>query len=166
MFRAQAALDLRRRDEEDAKRALGFARQAVAAAASAVAAAEAELAGGLRRARDERQHATDTLMSGWLRNWVAGQRRQVATLQQDLARRRDDERQAASHLLDATRRVRMLVQLRERLLQEFERQELRAEQREMNWIGSLRHYASRQSSEYRIARPDIPDRGEEVKACQ
>jgi hypothetical protein len=158
MFRAQAALDLRRRDEDDAKRALGVARQAVAVAASAVASAEAELAEGLRRGRDERLHATDTLLSVWLRNWHAGQRRRLADLQQDLARRREEEQKAAGVLLDATRRVRTLEQLRERLLREFEDAERRAETRELNWIGTLRHLASRQSMEHET-RLDAPIAG-------
>ena len=76
-FRAQSALDLRRREDERAKRALGAARQEVAAAASAVAAAETRLADGLRRARDEQLQATDTMMSSWLRNWATGQRREA-----------------------------------------------------------------------------------------
>jgi len=147
-FRAQAALDLRRRDEDAARRALGVARQAVAAAAGAVAAAEAELAEGLRRGRDERLRATDTLMTVWLRDWHAGQRRRVADLQHDLARRREEERKAAGVLLEATRRVRTLEQLRERLLREFEDAARRAEAREMNWIGTLRHLAGRQAVDH------------------
>ena len=143
VFRAQAALDLRCREEEDARRALGVARQGVAAAASAVASAEALLAEALRRARDDQLRATDTHMSSWLRNWLAGQRRQLADLHGALAKRRDEERAAAGTLLDATRRVRTLVQLRDRLWQEYGRQEQRAEQQALNWLGSLRHFASR-----------------------
>ncbi len=162
-FRAQCALDLRLREEESAKRALGTARQAVATAASAVAAAEARLAEGLRRARDEQTAATSTMMSGWLRNWLAGQRRDVAALQRALAQRRDAERLAAGSLTDATRRVRALVHLRERLWQEHALEERRAEQRELNWLGSLRFLAAR-SADNRMSRPQDADRGKEVQA--
>lgn len=162
-FRAQSALDLRRRDEDDAKRALGAARQEVAAAASAVAAAETRLADGLRRARDEQLHATDTMMSGWLRNWLAGQRREVVALHRALAGRREAERSAAGLLMDATRRVRALVQLRERMRQEYALEERRAEQRELNWLGSLRYLAAR-SADNRMPRLEHMSRGEEAKA--
>ncbi|HSK10823.1 MAG TPA: flagellar FliJ family protein [Vicinamibacterales bacterium] len=164
-FRAQAALELRRREEEDARRSLGIARREVAAAASTLAAAEAGLAECLKRARDEQAHATDTLMRAWLRNWLVGQRREVASLQHALARRRDEERAAAGQLLDATRRVRTLAQLRERLLEEHETEERRAEQRELNWLGCLRYVATH-SEDNRMPRPGHRDCGEEVKVCQ
>jgi flagellar export protein FliJ len=162
-FRAQSALDLRQREEESAKRVLCSARQEVATAASAVAAAETRLAEGLRRARDEQTASTSTTMSGWLRNWLAGQRREVAALQRALAQRRDTERLAAGSLMDASRRVRTLVHLRERLWQEHAVEERRAEQRELNWLGSLRYVAAR-SADNRISRPQNADRGEEVQA--
>jgi flagellar export protein FliJ len=162
-FRAQSALDLRLREEDAAKRTLCSARQAVASAASAVAAAEAKLAEGLSRARNEQVHATNTMVSAWLRNWLAGQRREIAALQRALALRRDTERLAAGSLTDASRRVRTLVLLRERLWQEHTVEERRAEQRELNWLGSLRYVAAR-SADNRISRPQNADRGEEVQA--
>lgn len=162
-FRAQSALDLRQREEESAKRVLCSARQEVATAASAVATAEARLAEGLRRARDEQAGSTSTVMSGWLRNWLAGQRRDVAALQRVLAQRRDTERLAVGSLVDASRRVRTLEHLRDRLWQEHAVEERRAEQRELNWLGSLRYLAAR-SADNRMPRPQNADRGEEVQA--
>jgi flagellar export protein FliJ len=164
-FRAQSALDLRQREETDAKHALGAARQQVALAASAVAAAEARLADGLKQAREERARATSTTTSGWLRNWLAGQHRDVATLHRALGERRDAERQAAETLVDATRRVRALVHLRERLWQAHALEERRAEQRELDWHGSLRHLAAH-PAEDSVPRPQEADRGQEARACQ
>jgi flagellar export protein FliJ len=164
-FRAQAALDLRRREEEDARRSLGIARREVTAAAMTLAAAEASLADGLRRARDERFQATDASMSAWLRNWLVGQRREVAALKHALARRRDEERSAAGCLLDATRRVRTLVQLRERLWEEYQLEERRTEQRELNWLGCLR-YVAIHSADNQMPQPGQTRCGEEVKVCQ
>lgn len=162
-FRAQTALDLRLREEDHARHELSVARREVAAAAGAVAAAEARLADGLRRARAELGGATSVAASGWLRAWITGQRREIAGLQRALAERRDAERLASGALVEASRRVRTLVHLRERLWQQHALEERRAEQRELNWLGSLRYLAAR-SAEDALARPHHAVGREEVQA--
>lgn len=162
-FRAQQALDLRMRQEESARRDLWSARQQVAAAAGALATAEAQLADGLRRARDELAGATSTATSGWVRNWLAGQRREVAALHRALASRRDGERAAAGALVEASRRVRSLSHLKDRMWQEHALAERRAEQRELDWIGGLRYVTAR-AADHAMPPPQHAACGREAQA--
>ena len=162
-FRAQAALDLRLHEEEKARRALGVARAATAEAARAVESAGSDLARAMRMALEEERRATDTAMCGLRRNYLAGQRLRLADLQGALARRRDEEATAAARLREAARQVCTLVKLRDRLWQAHLEEEGRAEQRELNWLGSLRHVMARSAA---ACAPPTSVQGEEVKACQ
>ena len=145
-FRAQAALDLRRKQDEDAQRALGVARHATVAAENALTHEVIMLQDGQARARDEEARASDTTRAIWYRNWIKRQQQRIAAAQTVVETRREEERTAGAHAMETRRRLRSLERLRDRTLKAYQVAELRAEQKEFDVLGGLRY----------VARQDVP----------
>jgi len=135
-FRAAAALDLRIRAEEEATRALGDARAALERSERALheslTALEATLAQG-------REAASDPGLSIWYRNWITRQRHEIGRRRALLAERQVAVDAALTTLHTAHRDVRVLERLRDRLQQAWMLAERRREQKELDWLGSVRH---------------------------
>jgi flagellar export protein FliJ len=146
-FRAQAALELRRTQDEDAQRALGAAMRATSAAADALARAERDLVEAHQRALAEEAKATNTTRAIWYRNWIKWQQAVIAAARSALEARRDEERQAAARAMETRRRLRSLERLRDRMWKAFQLAERRAEQKEFDLLGGLRY----------VARADVPE---------
>lgn len=140
-FRAQAALDLRRRQDEEAERALGEARRAVAAAEAAVAAARLSLEGAMRGAHDALVQGLDPGRRVWHRHWIVRNQQVYARLTQQLADRRAAEERMLLAAMRARQRLRSLERLQDRGRRAHEAGERRAEQREFDMLGTLRHHA-------------------------
>lgn len=138
IFRARAALELRRRDYEAAERELASARAAALRAHADLAAAETAVAEALRR--EGRSGLTgDLARSVWLRNWLAGQEVLIGGMRRALEARRAEERTAAAAAMRARRRLRSLERLRDRLWQMHVSAENRAEQKAFDLLGQLRY---------------------------
>jgi flagellar export protein FliJ len=146
-FRAQAALDLRRTQDEEAQRALAAAKNATAAARAVVERAEHALVEARERAREEEAHAADTTAAIWYRNWMKGLQRAIGLARAALEERLVAERAASARAVEARRRLRSLERLRDRMLRAAQRAELRAEQKAFDLLGSLGH----------VARRDVPE---------
>jgi flagellar export protein FliJ len=135
-FRAAAALDLRQKNEERARRTLGDAQAALERAervlAEGRAALEATLSNGASAAHDPG-------LSIWYRNWITRQRQELARRQAMVADRRAAVDAAMARLQAAHRDVRVLERLRDRLHSEWALAERRKEQKELDWLGSVRH---------------------------
>jgi flagellar biosynthesis chaperone FliJ len=142
-FRAQVALDLRRSQDEEAQRALGVARQAVAEARGVVEAEERTLADANVRASLEEARAWDTARAVWYRNWVKRQTLVIAAAHAAVEDRCQEERTAADCATEARRRLRALERLRDRAWKTFQVAERRAEQKEFDMLGGLRYMARR-----------------------
>ncbi len=140
-FRAQAALDLRRTQDEEAQRVLAAAQAATAAARGDVERAVRRLAEAAERAREEEARAADTTAAIWYRNWMKGLQRAIALAQVALGERLAAERAATARALEARRRLRSLERLRDRLWKAAQRAELRAEQKEFDVLGGLGYVA-------------------------
>lgn len=142
-FRAQAALDLRQRQDEVAQRAL-----AIASAATRLADDRVTLA---RQALGEAQHggvqafarvtAAQELI--WQGNWILGLERDVARARQALEERRIEERSAAEIARHARMQVRVLERLKDRAFAAWQLESRRAEQKALDELASLR-FAARQ----------------------
>jgi flagellar export protein FliJ len=145
-FRAQAALDLRRKQDEEAQRELGVARHATAAADRALQHERTTLENGLARARDEEGRAWDTARAIWYRNWIKLQKERIAAAEAMLERRRGEERSAAERAMTTRRKLRSLERLRDRNWKAHQTAELKAEQKEFDMLGGLRF----------VARQDVP----------
>jgi flagellar export protein FliJ len=142
-FRARVALDLRRKQDDEAQAALGDARRAVRQAEEAVAREERLLHDTLARARDEEAQACDMTRAIWYRQWMRRQRLVIEAAGRLLEERRAAERACAERATAARRRLRALERLRDRLLQNHLEGERRVEQREMDVLGGLRFVARR-----------------------
>jgi flagellar biosynthesis chaperone FliJ len=145
-FRAQAAIDLRAKQDEDAQRALGVARHATAAAERVRQHEQTMFEDGQARAREEESQSWDTARAIWYRNWIKLQRQRIANADAALEARREEERAVAQAAMDARRRLRSLEHLRDRTLKAYQTAELRAEQKEFDVLGGLRY----------VARQDVP----------
>jgi flagellar export protein FliJ len=135
VFRAAAALDLRRREEETAVRARAAAAAAVERAERAVADARGALTSQLEAGASEHDPARRL----WYRNWIDRKRQEIAHARAMAADRRT-ALEAAIHRANAAHRdVRALERLRDRLFQAWQTAERRAEQKELDWLGTVRH---------------------------
>ncbi len=147
IFRAQAALDLRRKQEDAAKLALAAAQARLREAEEALARGEARVAEALARARDIEAEASDPTLAIWYRNWIHRLRREVARCVQILDGRQADAKAAEAKALDARRAVRVIEKLRERAWDAHTTRERREEQKALDLLGvmqyAIRHLGDR-----------------------
>src|SRR5690349_18065600 len=108
IFRAQVALDLRRKQEDAARLALAEAHARLQEAERAMARAEDQLRDALQQARDTDAQASDPTLSIWYRNWIQRLRREVARCAQILDGRQADAKAAEAKALEARRAVRVI----------------------------------------------------------
>ena len=135
IFRAAAALDVRRTREEQARRARGEAAAALARAEAGVHEIDAALCDAIGRGPD----ASDPAQCTWYRNWIT-------RLHLDRDRRRAMMRDrrvsldaATAALAAAHRDVRALERLRDRAWAAWQNGERLRERRDMDWLGTLKH---------------------------
>ena len=139
IFRAQVALDLRRKQEDAARLALAEAQSRLAEAERLLQAAQARLADALTRAQDADAHASDPTLAIWYRNWIHRLRREVARGVQILDGRQADAKAAEHAVMEARRAVRVIEKLRERAWNAHTTRERREEQKALDLLGVMQH---------------------------
>jgi flagellar export protein FliJ len=137
-FRAGAALDLRRQQEQDAARVLAQAEAHLRAARDLVAHAEAQRVRAQTDQLDDERRGTDGRAVLWHRNWIAGLSASVTRLTHELAPRQDAVRIATQRWQDARRRRLSLERLRDRALRRYRQDELREELKVIDELARLR----------------------------
>jgi len=142
-FRAQPALDLRQRQDDEAQRAMGIASAATRQAAERVLAAHTALADAQRAGSQAFARVTDAQELIWQGNWIVGLERDVARARQALEERRIEERSAAEIAQHARMQVRVLERLKDRAFQAWQLESRRAEQKSLDELASLRFAARR-----------------------
>jgi flagellar export protein FliJ len=145
-FRAQPALDLRRKDEERQREAVNEARRRSEAAENAQIAAQTRFDDASARAAEADAAGGDVTTAIWHRNWIKSQRRELARAEAIAEDRRVQLEDAEKLLIEARRRVKVLERLRERSLAAHQQQERHAEQLRLDELAVLR-YAIRQRGE-------------------
>ncbi len=143
VFRAQVALDLRRRQEDEAQRALALAEGRLGAAQSALGAARDALATTMRRAGDADGQA-DVALQVWYRNWIVRQKQDIARATQAVAACQADVDQAKARVMVARRKRKSLERFRERALTAFERAQDLDERKALDALGTLRFALAKQ----------------------
>ena len=138
-FGAAAALELRRRTEELATRALGDARSALERAERSLADGRSELAAGLDRGAAA---VNDPGLSIWYRNWITRQQQELSRRRAMVADRQTAVAASQARLHAAHRDVRVIERLRDRLHSAWALAERRKEQKELDWLGSIRYVLS------------------------
>jgi flagellar FliJ protein len=138
-FRAAAALDLRRRQEEEAQRELAAAEARRQAAEQRLDALRHELTATFDRGLTEESRAGDLTVRLWYRNWIAGQRLQIERCRSVLDERERDATQAAERAMIAYRRRRALERFHDRALAAWQHAERHEEQKAIDELASTRH---------------------------
>lgn len=151
-FRAAGALDLWRKQEDEARSVLARAEAVERAAAErvegAVGALQVEAA---RLDALQREGATAWLM-GWHRSWIAKQQLDVQTCRRDREAAVQVVTHAALALRAAYRRRRTLERLKDRTLRKYDLEVKRKDTIAMNELAGLRHVA--RASEFEGERSD------------
>lgn len=139
VFTAQAALELRRREDEDARRALAAAASRRTQAERAVTDAEARLAASLGRASEAEASDPGVASRIWHRNWILGERQRLAALRKALGECEAEAARAADAARAARLRREALERLRERALARWTRADARRDQRIIDELAAVRH---------------------------
>lgn len=142
-FRAQAALDLRRRQDDAAQRTLALASAATRLADERVGEARAALADAQHGGSQAFARITAAQELIWQGNWILGLERDVARARQALEERRIEERSAAEIARHARMQVRVLERLKDRAFEAWQLESRRDEQKALDELASLR-FAVRQ----------------------
>ena len=140
-FRAAIVLDLRQKTDQEAQRALALAKAAVLTAETALADAEAAWTEALRRAAEAQASAQDETVLLWYRNWMVGRQQDVAHCRAVLDERRAVLQAATRTAMEARRALRVIERYRDRVWRTYQREALRAEQKDLDLLGTLQHAA-------------------------
>ena len=140
-FRAAGALDLWRKQEDEARSVLARAETVEREAAARVAGAEdAVQVEAARLEALQREGATAWLMN-WHRSWITKQRLDVQTCRRDHEAASQVMTHAALALRRAYRRRRTLERLRDRTLRKYELEVKRQDTIAMNELAGVRYVA-------------------------
>jgi flagellar protein FliJ len=143
VFRAERALEWRRRQEEEAQRHLAEAERLAREAGRELGEARDALARTLREGADEEHRTGDLTRRLWYRNWIAGQRLLILRRERTLDERRQEVRLAAERALVAHRKRKALETFRTRALEAWTRAALREEQKGIDELATSRYARSR-----------------------
>jgi flagellar export protein FliJ len=92
----------------------------------------------------------DPARAAWYRNWISRLRQDVAIKKARLSERRAALDRAVARLNLAHRDVRALERLRAKALAAWQLAEQRAEQKELDWLASVRYALREPESEDRV----------------
>jgi flagellar export protein FliJ len=138
VFRATAALDLRRKRDEDAQRELAEANAAVAMAEAGLTQAVETCDEARRKAADEQRSSSEVATLMWYRNWIVVLQREIARHRDVVAGRRTDAEAARARATRTHVDVRVLEKLKERQWRAYTLEVQRAEQKDIDWLAVLR----------------------------
>jgi flagellar export protein FliJ len=142
-FRAQAALDLRIREHDVARRALAAADVAHRGALAALDEASLAVAQAGSQASAAMSTSDASLQLEWYRSWIIGLRNQRATRAAEVTRRERDLAKARAASITAKQRLDALERLRDDARHAWERAMLAKEQREIDALATMRFVSLR-----------------------
>ena len=143
VFRAQAALDLRRRQDDEARRTLAQAESLLRQARQALDEAQAMLEDACSRARDVDASDADMTARIWYRNWIVLHKQRIARCRDEHEARRRAAEDAKARARVARRQRQSLERFRERAWQDYVQAERRAEQKALDELGTVRFTVAR-----------------------
>lgn len=144
-FSAEAALDLRKRQDEEAQRALAAAETLAQRAERARDDAQARLDATIAEASTRECEAGALTWQVWYRNWIEGLRRDLARREHELQERRTEVRRCAARALEARRKRKSLERYRERSYEAWQDAVAHEEQQAMDELATLRFTRSREA---------------------
>jgi flagellar FliJ protein len=140
-FRAQAALDVRRRVEDDARTALARAEDDARAADARVNDATQTMCLARETLADAQRAGVNGGELGWHQSWITRQRLDVDARSRDAAASAAIVERAATSVRAAHKERRTLERLRDRMAARHRVETVRHEQREIDQLASLRFAA-------------------------
>lgn len=148
-FRAQVAIDLRRREYDEARRVLARTLVDRQAAAEVLAETSARLAAGRADCGREMAATTDTGRWAWHRSWLVRLERERAASAAEVEAREREVARATAASLEARRRLQALERVRDNARQAWERAAAAEERKEIDMLATLRHVAAARDSAQR-----------------
>jgi flagellar FliJ protein len=139
IFRAEAALNMRRKKEDEARLIMADAQRRAQLAEEDLERAQQRVIDAKQRAAQEEAQATDPVLAIWYRNWIKKQQRDVARGAQVLDGRRAEVQAAEQRVMEAHRAVRALEKLKEKALDRYTVDERKTEQKEIDLLGVMQY---------------------------
>jgi flagellar export protein FliJ len=146
-FRAAAALDLRKKDEDRAAVALGAAEAVLRRIAGEIDAAVAAHRQAQEAASTAARQGTGVAAFEWHRNWIDRQAATVARLHLDHRRQQEAVAAAEAVWREARRKRLALERMRERALRRFEQHQAQVEMKAIDELARLRYVAADRGDE-------------------
>lgn len=140
-FRAAAALDVRRKQEEQARLEVARAEAAVAAARLRRREAEEARDADAERLAEVQQAGAEAWRIEWHRSWIERQRQVLDARAQDVAACVDAAAAAVRVAQEALKKRRTLERLRDRAYQRYTKAAQQRDLQEMNDLATLRYVA-------------------------
>jgi flagellar export protein FliJ len=137
VFRARAALDFRRKKDEDAQRDLAAAESRVATARTALDQSMAGHRQALDDAKAAESVATDLATLVWYRNWIVVLQRDIERCEGELNGRMADAQAARERATRTHIDVRVLEKLEQRARKTYDAAVAREEQQAIDWLAVL-----------------------------
>ena len=138
-FRAESALELRRKHEDDARLLLTRAQNAAATADDRLAAARRRVAAASAALSSVQTHGAPIWLIDWHRSWILKHSREAAACQMEATVAHGVVAKATDALRIAHRKRRVLERLRDRLKARYVREANRQELAQMNELATMRY---------------------------
>jgi flagellar biosynthesis chaperone FliJ len=148
-FRAQAAIDLRQREYDDARRVLARATLDLRAAEEVQTEADARIIAAREQGTREMRGTIDIARWQWHQSWIVRLEHERAVCAADVAARERDVARAAAAALKARQRVEALERFRNKARFAWEHAVAAEEQKQIDVLATLRHVAALRESAQR-----------------
>ena len=148
-FRAQAAIDLRQREYDDARRVLARATLDLRAAEEVQTEADARIIAAREQGTREMSGTIDTARWQWHQSWIVRLEHERAVCAADVAARERDVARASAAALRARQRVEALERFRNKARFAWEHAVAAEEQKQIDVLATLRHVAELRESAQR-----------------
>ena len=148
-FRAQAAIDLRQREYDEARRVLARASLDLRAAEEVRTEADARIIAAREQGTREMRGAIDTARWQWHQSWILRLEHERAVCAADVASRERDVARASAAAVKARQRLEALERFRARARHTWEHAVAAEEQKQIDALATLRHVAALRESAQR-----------------
>jgi len=148
-FRAQAAIELRRREYDETRRLLARVSLDLRAAEAVRDDADERLRGAFAQCTREMSGAVDTARWQWHQSWILRLEHERAVCVADVTARERDVARASAASLQARRRLEALERFRDKARLAWKHAASAEEQKEIDMLATLRHVAALRESAQR-----------------